>query len=119
METTVQTLPGGIRNLWIEGDPALASILVVFCILLPLLKFTVIWSEAMDIDIGSDLLAQAVRLTAPYAMVEVFLLALIVMIVKGLPGGSEIRVEGGAWMFCGSVLLSLVAARLAYVPKSD
>jgi paraquat-inducible protein A len=113
METSVQTLPGGIRNLWVEGDPALACILIIFCILLPLLKFTVIWAEAIGVDLGSEILAKVVRLTAPYAMVEVFLLALIVMIVKGLPGGSEIRVEGGAWMFCGSVLLSLVAARLA------
>jgi hypothetical protein len=119
METIVQTLPGGIRNLWVEGDPVLACVLIVFCILLPLLKFTVIWAESLDIDLGSEVLARIVKLTAPYAMVEVFLLALIVMIVKGLPGGSEIKVETGAWMFCGSVLLSLLAARLVSAEKTS
>ena len=107
-----QALLAGIRLLWTEGNPALAAILTVFCIVFPLFKFTVLWTEVYGARVDTGIWGRLCRITAPYAMVEVFVLAILVMIVKGLPGGSVIEVKEGAWCFTGSVILSLIAANL-------
>ena len=105
-----QALLAGIRLLWADGNPVLGTILTVFCIVFPLFKFTVLWTEVYGGRVDPGILGRICRITAPYAMVEVFVLAILVMIVKGLPGGSVIEVENGAWCFAGSVILSLVVA---------
>jgi len=53
------------------------------------------------------------RAVSHYAMVEVFLVALTVILIKGLPGGSHVSLHSGTWMFTGSVIPSLAASRLA------
>ena len=107
-----QALMAGIRLLWADGNPALAVILTVFCLVFPLFKFTVLWTEVYGGRVNPGILGRICRATAPYAMVEVFVLALLVMVIKGLPGGSLIVIQSGAWCFTGSVLLSLMAAQL-------
>jgi uncharacterized paraquat-inducible protein A len=107
-----QSLIGGIHLLWIDGNPLLACVLTGFCLILPFFKFTVLWGEAYGIELHGTLWGRLCRITAPYAMVEVFVLAILVMIVKGLPGGSVISVEAGAWCFASSVILSLVSVQL-------
>ena len=42
-------------------------------------------------------------------MVEVFLIALMVLLVKGMPGGSRITLHLGTYAFAVSVLLGLAA----------
>jgi paraquat-inducible protein A len=112
-----QALLAGIRLLWTEGNPVLAMILTVFCIVFPLFKFTVLWTEVFGGSLEEGIWGKICRITAPYAMVEVFVLAILVMIVKGLPGGSDIEVQAGAWCFAGSVILSLIAAGLLKVGR--
>ena len=68
--------------------------------------------EAFSISFASTAFGRMFAALAPYAMVEVFLLALLVLVIKGLPGGSRIELQSGAWLFAGSVLLSLLAAGL-------
>ena len=112
MATTTQSLLGGIRLLWLDGNPLLASVLTAFCLILPISKFLILWGEAYGMPLSGSIWGKFCRATAPYAMVEVFVLALLVMVVKGLPGGSLIVIQAGAWCFTGSVLLSLFAAQL-------
>jgi uncharacterized paraquat-inducible protein A len=40
-------------------------------------------------------------------MLDVFVLAVLVVAIKGLPGGSRVAIEWGAAAFCASVLLSI------------
>ena len=112
MATSTQSLLGGIRLLWMDGNPLLAVILISFCLILPLSKFLILWGECYGMPLAGSIWGRFCRTTAPYAMVEVFVLALLVMVVKGLPGGSLIMIQSGAWCFTGSVLLSLLAAQL-------
>jgi paraquat-inducible protein A len=42
-----------------------------------------------------------------WSMLDVFVLAVLVIAVKGLPGDSKVVVEWGAAAFCASVLLSI------------
>lgn len=113
------SLIGGILHLWHDRDLALAAILGLFCIVLPLLKFFIIWAEALDTGLGDSFLAKAIKASAPYAMVEVFVLALLVVVVKELPGGSKMELELAAWFFTASVLFSLLAAALLKPKKNS
>lgn len=112
MATITQTMFSSIYHLWKGGDRLLGAILVVFCLMLPLGKFLVLGCEAFSVALASTTFGRLVAATAPYAMVEVFLLALLVLVIKGLPGGSSIELQAGAWLFAASVLLSLLAAAL-------
>jgi hypothetical protein len=47
-------------------------------------------------------------------MLDVLVLAMIVVAIKGLPGSSEIRLGWGVWAFAGSVVLSLIASVLLH-----
>ena len=112
MATITQTMFSSIYQLWEGGDPLLGATLVVFCLMLPLGKFLVLGCEAFSVAFASTAFGRLVAATAPYAMVEVFLLALLVLVIKGLPGGSSIQLLSGAWLFAASILLSLLAAAL-------
>jgi paraquat-inducible protein A len=112
MATVTQTMFSSISHLWEGGDRLLATLLVVFCLVLPVGKFFVLGCEAFSVAFASSAFGRLVTATAPYAMVEVFLLALLVLVIKGLPGGSKIELQSGAWLFAASVLLSLLVAAL-------
>ncbi|MCP4848407.1 MAG: paraquat-inducible protein A, partial [Verrucomicrobiaceae bacterium] len=50
------------------------------------------------------------RAVSRYAMLEVFLVALTVLLIKEMPGGSRITLQSGFYTFSTSVLLSLFTA---------
>jgi uncharacterized paraquat-inducible protein A len=112
MATVHQTVLAGIQTLWTEGSPGLAILLSLFCLFLPIFKFSVLWGEVYGMDLQGTFWGRLCKITAPYAMVEVFVVGILVIAIKGLPGGTRIEVEPGAWCFAASVLLSLVAVQL-------
>ena len=109
-----QSVIGGIRTLWIEGNCGLAVVLTVFCLLLPLFKFSMLWGEVYGAGPQGTFWQRLCRIISPYAMVEVFVVSIIVIAAKGLPGGTRIDVQSGAWCLVASVLLSLVATQLSH-----
>ena len=52
-------------------------------------------------------------------MIEVFLIALLALIVKNMPGNSLIEFHIGIWLFTASVFLSLVAAQMDSTTRSS
>ena len=106
------TLPDGIASLWNGGEWHLAVLIGALSLALPVVKLAVLWWEICGfIDLGPGIL-RFFRAASRYAMIEVFLIALLVMWVKGMPGGSGISLESGTWCFTASVILSFVASRL-------
>jgi len=106
------TLVGGIRVLWSGGEVFLALIIGALSLVLPVLKFLILWWEILEIQSLPDWLVRAFRVAARYAMVEVFLVALLVILLKGMPGGSQISLHTGMYAFSASVILSLIASHL-------
>jgi hypothetical protein len=45
-------------------------------------------------------------------MVDVFVIALLILAIKGLPGGSQVILHAGLYCFAGSVLCALKASWL-------
>lgn len=107
------TLPGGIALLWDGGEWFLAVLLALLSVALPVAKLSVLWWEAFASGVLPGWVLGFFRAVSHYAMVEVFLVALTVILIKGLPGGSHVALHAGTWMFTGSVILSLAASRLA------
>ena len=55
--------------------------------------------------------------TGKFSMLDVMVLALIVVAIKGLPGGSRITLGWGVWAFAGSVVLGLIASVLLHTAE--
>lgn len=105
------TLPGGIVALWDEGEFFLFAILCLFSLVLPILKLCVLWWEGILPDTVPAALLRTFRLLSRYAMVEVFVVSLVVILIKGLPGGSQVTLQAGTYAFSLSVILSMIASQ--------
>ncbi len=116
-QTQTFTLPGGIALLWTGEERALAILLGGLSLVLPVVKLCVLWWEAFAAGTLPARVLAFFRVVSHYAMVEVFLVALTVLLVKGMPGGSHVALHAGTYAFAASVLLSLVATRVLPVGK--
>jgi len=106
------TLPDGIAMLWSGGEIFLAILLGLLSLVLPVVKLCVLWWEAFFPNALPHRVLSFFRTVSRYAMVEVFLIALTVLLVKGMPGGSRITLHLGTYCFAASVLLGLAASHL-------
>jgi uncharacterized paraquat-inducible protein A len=112
LESKTYTLPSGIAELWRGGEYFLAILIGCLSLVLPVAKLCVQWWEAAALGKPPASVMRLFRASAAYAMVEVFLVALVVIVTKGMPGGSHIQLHAGMWLFTASVVLSLVVSRL-------
>ena len=98
--------------LWAGDEWFLAILLGLLSLVLPVVKLCVLWWEAFAAGTLPARVLAFFRVVSHYAMVEVFLVALTVLLVKGMPGGSHVALHAGTYAFAASVLLSLVATRV-------
>lgn len=103
------SIAGGVRALLVEGQIAIGVVILVFSILFPILKLSVLWcvSDALTRPGNHDRLLHAVEKLGKYSMLDVFVLAVIVLSFKRLPGSSAVTISWGAIVFMVSVLLTL------------
>ena len=112
MQSKEITLLGGIAGMWQGGERVLSIILALFSVVLPLAKLSILTVEAAAPEVLSDSWRQLMKSVSRYAMVEVFVVALLVMLVKGMPGGSRMELGIGTTAFVLSVLTGLVAGMI-------
>ncbi len=105
------TLPGGIYELWEGGEVCLALLLGLVSLVLPVVKLSVLWWECNMIGGIGVAWFRFFQAVSRYAMLEVFVIALLVMVVKTLPSGSHVTLHLGTAAFALSVILSLVASQ--------
>lgn len=113
-----QSLLDGILILFGDGDWVFACVLGMFCLVLPLLKFVVVWSAVLQAGVESSSWGRLITSTAKYAMAEFFVLVVLMLVVKGLPGGSTMRIEPAAWFFLVSVILSSLSVEIVRFKKA-
>lgn len=118
MRPQTVSLFDGLWVLWREGEVFLAVLLALLSLILPVLKLCVIWLNALSIDWFDARILRFFRTISKYAMAEVFVLALLVVVLKSLPGDSHVTLHAGAWAYTGSVILSIAAGVIAHdVPE--
>ena len=99
------TILGGVADLW-QSDAALAVLVAVFAIVIPYAKTLSLaaihfgWLGARALPL--------IEIVGKLAMADVFLIALYIVLVKGVGVGHVVS-AWGLWLFTGCVLASLWA----------
>jgi paraquat-inducible protein A len=104
------SIAGGIGTLLREGEIAVGLVLLIFSIIFPIGKLGLLWAiaQAKQRNEFKPELTNLIDRLGKFSMLDVFVLALLVIALKKLPGGSKIELGFGAYMFAASVLLSMV-----------
>ena len=97
------TILGGIGDLW-EADIALAALVALFAIIIPYGK-TLALSAAHFGKLGPAPLP-VIETIGKLSMADVFLIALYVVVVKGV-GIGHVSIAWGLWLFTMCVLASI------------
>ena len=104
------SIAGGITTLLGEGEYVVGLVLLIFSIIFPIGKLGILWAiaQARRRNEARADLANLIDRLGKFSMLDVFVLALLVLALKRLPGGSKIELGMGAFMFAASVLLSML-----------
>jgi len=97
------TVIGGVRNLW-ESDAALAVLVGLFAVVIPYAK-TLCLAAVHFGRLGPRALP-LIEIVGKLSMADVFLIALYIVLVKGVGIGHVVS-AWGLWLFTGCVLASL------------
>lgn len=113
------TLLGMVASLWHDGMWPLASLVFVTTILTPLLNIAAVLYLLLPMHMGRspsrpELALRVLRHVAPWAMVEVLMLAMLVALVK-LEHFATVVPGFGIWAF-GAVMVLLAAAAVSFNP---
>jgi paraquat-inducible protein A len=109
---TQYSVVGGITALIHNGSVALGLLLLAFSVVFPTVKLAVMAAATAALSEGrpSGLLMTLAHHAGKFSMLDVFVVGLVVLAIKGLPGGSRVTLGWGVAAFAASVILSMVAA---------
>jgi len=113
---TTYSLLAGILTLFRNGDAALGTLLMAFSVCFPAIKLALMSFAGARLEQGHPG-GFAIRLahnSGKFSMLDVLVIAMLVIAIKGLPGGSKIELRVGVWLFTASVMLSLIASILLH-----
>ena len=110
-DTKSFSLLGGIFKM-MQSDFLIGLLLLLFSVVFPIWKqSTYLYYLYRTKNTPSKSMAIALKL-GKYSMLDVFVLAVLVIAVKGLPGGSKILLEPGLYFFAASIVLSLIIGQM-------
>ena len=102
----------GVLALFEDGDLVIAILLMTFSVVFPVAKLVVV-RLTLQGDVRGAMphrLLAAMAVVSKYSMTDVFVIALIVVASRTLPGDSQIDIEWGAIAFALAALLSMYLA---------
>lgn len=101
----------GISLMWNGGSKGIAALIFGFSVVFPILKILILWLASIRLSDercpGKSL--KIVEKLGKFSMIDVFVISVLIVTVKGLPGGSLIHAEWGLYVFAVSVVLSIIA----------
>lgn len=93
-------------------DILLASIIFIFSVVFPILKLGVFYHKLNDGNLNRGISA-LVHKWGRFSMLDVYIVAILILTIRTLPGGAQIKPSWGIILFTISVLLSLyISARI-------
>lgn len=98
----------GLQSLW-QSDVILALIVTVFALFAPFLK--TLGLALVQFNLASDRLLPAIHILGKLAMADVFLIALYILVVKGVRLAT-VETAWGLYMFTACILASLLISIL-------
>ena len=116
--TSTFSILGVIEKLFLTNDLFLAILLALFSVFSPILKLSLYWFATSVNDCKKfERVLQVVHYVGKFSMAEVFALALIIVVIKSFPGGSNAELEWGAYLFTLSVISSMAVSFRLDSPK--
>lgn len=116
---TTFSLVGGIRRLLSDpnaSNVAIGVILLTFSVLFPIIKLAVLSFAASRLARNGS--AGSAFVLAHHggklSMLDLLVVAVLIVLVKGLPGGTTMDARIGIWLFAGSVLLALLVSGILH-----
>jgi len=120
--TDTYSLVGGIRQLAADGHWFLATIIFVFSLVFPIAKLLFILLATTSLVRipwkTRTLLHDMSTHTAKYSMLDVFVLAVLVVVIK-LGGSTEVHIQSGTVLFCLAIFLSMLASACVTIPEPE
>jgi paraquat-inducible protein A len=109
---TSYSVVGGILALMRNGSTVVGLTLLGFSVVFPTAKLALMASSAAGLAgaRAPGALTKFAHHAGKFSMLDVFVVGLIVLAIKGLPGGSKVTLGWGVAAFAGSVVLSLLAS---------
>ena len=108
------TVISGLQKLW-EADVFLAIAVTFFALVAPMLKC--LGLGLIHFDLLSPAARPALSLLGKLAMADIFILALYIVIAKGI-GIGQIEVAWGLYLFTAAVVASLVVSFVEPAPAA-
>ncbi|MGJ8656257.1 MAG: paraquat-inducible protein A [Akkermansiaceae bacterium] len=110
-KTSSYSIIEGIQHMWSAGSKGIASLIFAFSVVFPILKILILWLASLKLTEakcpGKSL--KLVEKLGKFSMIDVFVISVLIVTVKGLPGGSQIHAAWGLYIFAISVILSIIA----------
>lgn len=106
----------GIHSMWRHGAEGLAGLLFAFSVAFPAAKLAILaWTAAhASADARHGWAGWLAHHVGKFSMLDVMVIGLIVVAVKGLPGNTQVVAGWALWAFAASVLLAMVASLLLH-----
>jgi paraquat-inducible protein A len=99
---------GGIVLLFQDGDVVIALVLLLFSVLFPAVKLTLIWQLLLYASTRRRRAIRMLEKLGPWSMADVFVVSVTILAFKSFPAGTRFTVGWGYYLF----LLSVVCAML-------
>lgn len=106
----VVDLTGATKTLLAEGETLLAAVVFIFTLLFPIVKLLGLWAAyRLPMDWAAGRIAiHLVDWTGKWSMLDVFVVALVVVMLKG-SWVADAETGPGLYCFFGAVLLTMLA----------
>ena len=88
----------------------LVIVLTFFSVLFPVTKLYFFWAASSGQMPNIDWIASIVGKLSKFSMAEVFVLSLVLISLKTLPGGTDVQLEFGCMIYLLSVILSTLSS---------
>ena len=111
---TEYSVVGGITTLIHNGSVALGVLLFAFSVLFPTIKLAIMAAATSALHHGQPpgALMRLAHHAGKFSMLDVFVAGLLVLAIKGLPGGSKVTLGWGVGAFAASVVIAMVAGMI-------
>lgn len=121
LEPTTYSILGGILELIRSDSLGVGLLLMGFSVVFPAVKLATQWWGVGEIARGrhGGFALWLSHHAGKFSMLDVMVIAVLILAIKGLPGATTIRVEWGLYAFAASVVLSIVASLMANALDKD
>ena len=103
----------GLQVLW-QKDVILALIVTAFAIIAPMAKTALL--ALIHFDLASQKVLKPLEIMGKFAMADIFLIALYIVIAKGI-GVGRMETAWGLYLFTACILTSLIIGALSHQRK--